>query len=44
MDENSVVQLGFRTRPLRDGRGKPSWWNGASIEEENRGLQTLAAR
>ena len=24
MDENLVVQLGFRTRPLRDGGGKPS--------------------
>jgi len=24
MDEHVVVQLGFRTRPLRDGGGKPS--------------------
>ena len=24
MDENLVVQLGFRTRPVRDGGGKPS--------------------
>ena len=44
MDEHVVVQLGFRTRPLRDGGGKPSPGRLVPPLRKNTGITSLGQR
>ena len=44
MDEHVVVQLGFRTRPLRDGGGKPSPGRLVPPLRKNTGITSLGSQ
>ena len=44
MDEHVVVQLGFRTRPLRDGGGKPSPGRLVPPLRKNTGITSLRSQ